>query len=1422
MAPLLQSILFSRRRRITGGSRKRSGRSAGRHPVIEGLESRAMLAADDILVGLVGNRVVLTLDPAGAAITNLATSYDATGARLTITAATAGTLAMAAPVNGLSVNGVADTITVDLRMITKFAGLSIVGGAATDSITIGPGGVNLAAGGRGAIAQGFTIDTGAGASDTITIAGRIVARGSGAVNLATQGEGVAHGILLAAGVVTPRGSQSFDGGVTLLNGVALQAGGDISFSSTIDGTAGLQLAAGGAITMAGDVGRWLPLQGITLAQARSVLVGGGLTLDGSGTAPGANGFVIGANVHNVVFSPLAEARTISGFGGAGIRFAGGSNGSRITGVTSIGNGVGLFVGPGGYVGTVISGSSFSGNVGNGVSLDAARGITIGGRATGARNEIISNGGFGVTATGPCRGSLVLGSEIGDNALGQIENYLDGTISGSRLIQSATGLMLELNDVGRAAFRAQKAGSYSFDVGVEAFVVSAHSTGWLDTRTAVLDIDASLAFMVPPPGAVPPPGLHRTVLGENLLATSLTPVQTLPGLEFAKSSQYLGIDSYGRHYRAVVGVSTFAGMIPLADLQAAPSIGGDNSPLPVDVWVNSQGRVSRIAGSFTGGAFVMSLRGQGWAGFVPAPAGTHDAVASVATTDSTPDVAAILDAGAPHLPGTTNGVSGVQVGRSTLAASYGGGIQMPADWYFPTQVDGTVDAQGVIWLQHASGAAGSSLAALAVDLARQTNSIVVAPSLPTSMNWSLAGVAATRAVAALFEGDRSALVASAVAAGYAGEAGELKGKFVLAGHSAGGGFVTAVAADYAASNPASVSLAGVVMYDGVSGGAFDGSDSFATQVAALDSRSIPVYQLAAPAQLWNAYGATTNALLAVDPGRFRGVVLTGGSHVDAIVGSSVADDIVTQRVTTRSLPGNAAAARFLTAGWINDMYSGGTPNAPRYGAYAAANLPIVLGDTVATALPSPIANALSAEDVRLDAELAEIGDLVGFEPGPAVNSGGNGVSETVAPQFGNGVTGVTAGSSSLAIPCGPGGYVTSADWYFPTQADGTVSANGVVWLQRGDTAALAVLAAQIAGQTNSIVVVPVISSFEIATQPGRYLGSAAMQQAVADMMLGDRVALATSATAAGYQGVLPEKILLAGQLTGGGFAAEVAARTVDNGAAVNVLGVVMFDGVASPGEFATSLAKLDSLGIPLYQIASPPQAANSWGSTTEQLVALHPDEFVGVQLDDGSAMGAAITLATGWINDIYSGIFGPTNPFYGIYGNPNDGVFIANVPIVMGETGATVLPAPPPVDINQYAGTWYEQGSVKQSTTIGLVNTTVVFTPQPNSTIVLKNSGNYDPDGSAWETTGTAVPVNAANTRLNVSFSGEPNRNEPGNYWILDYAPDYSWAIVSDANGTSGTILTREQVIPEAAYNALVARAYRLGVRGTITPTAQYP
>ena len=80
-----------------------------------------MLAADDILVSLTGNRVVLTLDPAGAEITNLGTSYNAASGVLTITAASKGTISTAAPIVGISVDTKADTIAVNLKTLPKFA-----------------------------------------------------------------------------------------------------------------------------------------------------------------------------------------------------------------------------------------------------------------------------------------------------------------------------------------------------------------------------------------------------------------------------------------------------------------------------------------------------------------------------------------------------------------------------------------------------------------------------------------------------------------------------------------------------------------------------------------------------------------------------------------------------------------------------------------------------------------------------------------------------------------------------------------------------------------------------------------------------------------------------------------------------------------------------------------------------------------------------------------------------------------------------------------------------------------------------------------------------------------------------------------------------------------------------------------------------
>lgn len=50
--------------------------------------------------------------------------------------------------------------------------------------------------------------------------------------------------------------------------------------------------------------------------------------------------------------------------------------------------------------------------------------------------------------------------------------------------------------------------------------------------------------------------------------------------------------------------------------------------------------------------------------------------------------------------------------------------------------------------------------------------------------------------------------------------------------------------------------------------------------------------------------------------------------------------------------------------------------------------------------------------------------------------------------------------------------------------------------------------------------------------------------------------------------------------------------------------------------------------------------------------------------------------------------------------------------------------------------------------------------------------------------------------------------------IADFTPDYSWAIASDRLGGNGVILTRDQIIEDARYNAVLKRAKWLGVDTT--------
>ena len=151
-------------------------------------------------------------------------------------------------------------------------------------------------------------------------------------------------------------------------------------------------------------------------------------------------------------------------------------------------------------------------------------------------------------------------------------------------------------------------------------------------------------------------------------------------------------------------------------------------------------------------------------------------------------------------------------------------------------------------------------------------------------------------------------------------------------------------------------------------------------------------------------------------------------------------------------------------------------------------------------------------------------------------------------------------------------------------------------------------------------------------------------------------------------------------------------------------------------------------------------------------------------------------------------------------------------------------SPPPVNVDDYLGKWYEQGSVKLPFEWGMVNITASYSRKRDGAIRVLNSGRlFGPNGLPINVVGNAVPVNSANNRLAVNFFINVIRGEPGNYWILDHAPDYNWSIVSDPTHFTGWILTRNATLPEGQYQDLVKQARALGVWGPITKTKQqYP
>ena len=127
-----------------------------------------------------------------------------------------------------------------------------------------------------------------------------------------------------------------------------------------------------------------------------------------------------------------------------------------------------------------------------------------------------------------------------------------------------------------------------------------------------------------------------------------------------------------------------------------------------------------------------------------------------------------------------------------------------------------------------------------------------------------------------------------------------------------------------------------------------------------------------------------------------------------------------------------------------------------------------------------------------------------------------------------------------------------------------------------------------------------------------------------------------------------------------------------------------------------------------------------------------------------------------------------------------------------------------VDLNRYSGTWYELASYPQFFERGCINVRATYMPKDGYIEVfnqsIKNGKSNDIKGKAF------VVENSGNAKLKVQFFW-PFK---GNYWIIDLADDYSWAVVSDPDRSTLWILSRTRKMDENLYVSLIDKLVKNG------------
>jgi len=159
----------------------------------------------------------------------------------------------------------------------------------------------------------------------------------------------------------------------------------------------------------------------------------------------------------------------------------------------------------------------------------------------------------------------------------------------------------------------------------------------------------------------------------------------------------------------------------------------------------------------------------------------------------------------------------------------------------------------------------------------------------------------------------------------------------------------------------------------------------------------------------------------------------------------------------------------------------------------------------------------------------------------------------------------------------------------------------------------------------------------------------------------------------------------------------------------------------------------------------------------------------------------------------------------------------------GTTSGAPLATVPKVDLDRYVGRWYELARTPNWFQRNCAaDVTAEYARRPDGTVSVVNSCRRA-DGAVDRSEGTARVVDSAtNARLEVAFAPEALRWIPavwGNYWVIELAPDYRYAIVGEPSREYLWVLSRAPALDAATWASIDARIAAAGYdRSKVTRT----